>query len=114
MAGVQCLEKIGRLPAPHLAHDDVVGPVAERVADEVADRDGGPFARAAPRLEAEAVRPLDPELEGVLDRDDPVLFREEPDERAEERGLPRPRAPGDEDVPPGAERVAGPPRTPPR
>ena len=60
MAGVERLEEVGRLPAPHLAHDDVVGPVAERVADEVADRDGGPLPRAAAGLEAEAVRPLDP------------------------------------------------------
>ena len=62
---------------------------------------------AAPGLEAQAVRALDPELERVLDGDDPLLLGEQLDQGVEERGLPRAGASGDQDVPPGPERVAG-------
>ena len=39
VAGVHRLEHVERLGAAHLADDDPVGPHAERVADELADRD---------------------------------------------------------------------------
>ena len=102
MPGVERLEQIGGLGAPDLADDDVVGPVAERVAHQVADRYGC-FRADGPGLEADAVRAVDPELERVLDRDDPLVLGEQFDEGVQERGLPRTGPPGDEDVPAGAE-----------
>ena len=51
VAGVERLEQIGGLAAPDLADDDVVGPVAERVPHQVADRDGGLGADSAGALE---------------------------------------------------------------
>ena len=72
LAGVERLQQIGGLAAPDLSDDDVVGPVAERVPHEVADRYGR-LGTDGSRLEAEAVRALDPELERVLDGDDPLL-----------------------------------------
>ena len=100
MAGVQRLQQVGGLAAPHLADDDVVGPVAERVPDQVADRHGRLGADRT-RLEAQAVGALDPELERVLDGDDPLLLGEQLDQGVEERGLPRAGASGDQDVPAG-------------
>ena len=69
--------------------------------------DTGASESAAPGLEAQAVRALDPELERVLDGDDPLLLGEQLDQGVQERGLPRAGASGDQDVPPGPERVAG-------
>ena len=60
MAGVEGLEQVGGLAAAHLADDDVIGPVPQGVAHEVADRDGS-FLQPA-RLEADAVRGVDPQL----------------------------------------------------
>ena len=74
MAGVERLEQIGGLAAPDLADDDVVGPVAERVPHQVADRDGR-LGTDGSGLEAEAVGALDPEFERVLDGDDPLVLR---------------------------------------
>ena len=50
---------------------------------------------------------VDPELERVLDGDDPLLLREQLDQRVQERGLARAGASGDQDIPPGPERGAG-------
>ena len=95
-------------PPLHLADDDVVGPVAERVPHQVADRDGG-LGADSPGLEAEAVGAVDPEFERVLDGDDPLVFGQQLDQRVEERRLARARASGDQDVPAGQEgRPGGP------
>ena len=102
VAGVERLEQIGGLAAPDLADDDVVGPVAQRVPHQVADRDGG-LGADSPGLEAEAVGALDPEFERVLDGDDPLVFGQQLDQRVEERRLARARASGDQDVPAGQE-----------
>ncbi len=39
MSGVEGLQQVGRFAAAHLADDDVIGPVSQGVAHEVADRD---------------------------------------------------------------------------
>ncbi|MDE2762420.1 MAG: hypothetical protein OXK74_06470 [Gemmatimonadota bacterium] len=99
MPGVEGLEQVCGLAAPDLAHDDVVGPVAERVAHQVADRDGRVVG--GPGLEPEAVGAVDPKFERVLDGDDPLVGGQEFDQRVQERGLARAGAAGDEDVPAG-------------
>ena len=111
VAGVERLEQIGGLAAPDLADDDVVGPVAQRVPHQVADRDGG-LGADSPGLEAEAVGAVDPEFERVLDGDDPLVFGQQLDQRVEERRLARARASGDQDVPAGQEGRRGRPRGP--
>ena len=67
---------------------------------QVADRDGR-LGTDGSRLEAQAVRALDPELERVLDGDDPLLLGEQLDQRVQQRGLARARASGHQDVPAG-------------
>ena len=57
------------------------------------------------RLEADAVRGVDPQLERVLDGDDPLVGGDEFDERIEERRLAAAGAAAHEDV---AARVEGP------
>ena len=106
MARVQRLEEIGGLAAPDLADDDVVGPVAQRVPHQVADRDGG-LGADSPGLEPQAVGPVDPELERVLDGDDPLLLGEQLDQGIQQRGLPRSGASRDQDVPPGGQHLPG-------
>ena len=39
MSGVEGLQQVGRFGAAHLADDDVIGPVPQGVAHEVADRE---------------------------------------------------------------------------
>ena len=104
--GVERLEQVGGLGAPDLADDDVVGPVAERVAHQVPDRDRR-LGADRPGLEPDAVRAVDPELERVLDRDDPLVLGEQFDQRVQERGLARAGSPGDEDVAAGRKRGSG-------
>ena len=40
VSGVEGLQQVGRFGAAHFADDDVIGPVPQGVAHEVADRDG--------------------------------------------------------------------------
>ena len=40
VAGVEGLQQVGRFAAAHFADDDVIGPVPQGVAHEVADTDG--------------------------------------------------------------------------
>src|SRR6266550_4819539 len=83
-----------RSPADH----DAVRAHAQRVAHEVADRDLAlalDVRRA--RLERDDVRLLELELGGVLDGDDPLLERDEPGQRVEERRLARARPARDHD-----------------
>ena len=106
MAGVERLQEIGGLAAPDLADHDVVGPVAERVPHQVADRHGR-LGAGGSSLEAQAVGPVDPELERVLDRDDPLLGGEQLDQGVQQCGLARAGAARYQDVAPGMEGVAG-------
>ena len=77
VARVHRLEHVERLGAADLADDDPVGPHAQRVADELADRDLAlalDVLRA--RLEPQHVPLVELELGRVLDRDDPVRVRD--------------------------------------
>src|SRR5438552_3827816 len=90
VARVERLEHVQRLRAANLAHDYAVGSHAQRVANEITDRD---LALAldvlGSALEPQDV-PLDePQLGGVLDRDDPLAVGYRRRERVEQRGLAR-------------------------
>ena len=65
MPGIERLQEIGGLAAPDLTDHNVVGPVSEGMFDQVADRDR--ITLDPPRLEADTVFPVNPELQGVLD-----------------------------------------------
>ena len=99
VARVHRLQHVERLGAANLADDDAVGPHAQGVADEVADRD---FALALDvrraRLEPEHVPLVELQLGGVLDRDDPLVVRDRGRERVQQRRLARARAARDQDV----------------
>ena len=103
VAGVEGLQEVGGLAAAHFADHDVIGAVAQGVPHHVADRDGALLQAA--RLEPDAVRGVDPQLQGVLDGDDPLVVGDKCDERIEERRLAAPGAAADEDI---AARVEGP------
>ena len=100
--GVERLQEIGGLAAPDFADDNVVGPVAKRVLDEVADRHR--FAVDPPGLEADTVFPIDPELQRVLDGNNAVVLWEQLNQGIEQRGLTRSRPARHEDIPPPQER----------
>ena len=72
---------------------------------QVADRDGALLQPA--RLEADAVRGVDPKLQGVLDRHDPLVGGDEFDEGIEQRGLAAAGAAAHEDVAAGVEGPLG-------
>ena len=91
VAGVEGLQEVGGLAAAHFADDDVIGAVAEGVLHQIADCDGAVLEPA--RLEADAVRGVDAELQRVFDRDDPLVVGDEGDERIEERRLAAPVPP---------------------
>ena len=76
MAGRHRAEHVERLGAADLADDDAVGPHAQRVAHEAADRHlAAALERRRPRLEPDDVRLLQAQLGGVLDRHDPLARR---------------------------------------
>ena len=71
VAGVHGLEHVEGLGAADLADDDAVGSHAQRVADEVADRDlASALHVRGTALEADHVALAELELDRVLDRDD--------------------------------------------
>ena len=105
-AGVQRQEEVQRLGVAHLAHDEAVGPHAQRLLDEPAQRHlAGAFEARLPPLERDEVRSVDGELEGLLDGDDPVIRRAGGDERAQQGGLAGMRRAGDQDAASRAHRV---------
>ena len=83
--GVERLQEIGGLAAPDLTDHNVVGPVSERVLDEVADRHR--ITVDPPCLEADTVFPVNPELQRVLDGNNAVGGGEQLDQGIEQRGL---------------------------
>ena len=99
MAGVHRLEHVERLGAADLADDDPVGPHAQRVPDELADRDLA-FALDVlrPGLEPEHVLLVELELGRVLDRDDPVGVRDRRRECVQQRRLTGAGSARDQDV----------------
>ena len=78
MAGVQRLQQVERLGAAHLADQDAIGPMTERGAEQVGDRDRrqrrllSERRLSAPRFEAQHVRLVEVDLGGLLDDDDAI------------------------------------------
>ena len=89
--GVQRLEQVGRLAPPHLADEDVIRPVAQRVPHEIPDRHAA--VAEPPRLEPQAIGAAQPQLQGVLDGDGAPLARQERNERVQQRRLARAEQP---------------------
>ena len=99
VAGVHGLEHVEGGGVADLTDDDAVGAHAQRVADQVADRDLAlalDVRRAG--LEPEHVVLVQPELGGVLDGDDALVVRDERREHVERRRLAGAGTAGDEDV----------------
>ena len=99
VARVHGLEHVERLGAAALADDDAVGPHAQAVPDEVADRDLAlalDVRRA--RLQRDHVLLAELELGRVLDRDDALVVRDGRREHVQRRRLTGAGAAGDEDV----------------
>ena len=100
VAGVHRLEHVQRLAAAALADDDAVGAHAQRVHDQVADRDAPRPSTFAGRVSSVTTCGwLQLQLGGVLDRDDALVLG---DEAAESMlssvVLPQPVPPRDHDV----------------
>ena len=82
-AGVQGEEQVERLGVAHLADDEPVGPHAQRFLHEPAQRDlAGALEARLPALQRDEIGRVDGELEGLLDRDDPVVGRARGDQGA--------------------------------
>ena len=80
--GAHRLEHVDDLGAAHLADHETIGPHAQRVAQQLADRHAArTFAVRGMGLQPHDVIGLELELGGVLDRDD-TLVRPEPTGRA--------------------------------
>src|SRR3954451_19325840 len=101
VARVHGLEHVERLARAALPDDDAIGPHAQRVADELPDRDRA-LALDVRRSRLERHHVLLPQLElgGVLDRHDPLVVGDERRQHVERRRLARAGAAGDEDVEP--------------
>ena len=99
VAGVHGLQHVEGGGVTDLTDDDAVGPHAQRVLDQVADRDRAlalDVGRA--RLEAEHVVLVQPELGGVLDGDDALVVGDEGRQHVERGRLAGTGTTGDEDV----------------
>src|SRR5439155_5012139 len=99
MARIHRLKHVERLRPTDLTHDDPVRTHAERVPDEVANRDLA-FALDVgwARLETERVALPQPELRSVFDRHDPVRVRNRLRHGIEQCGLPAAGTTRDEDL----------------
>ena len=75
VAGVEGLQEVGGLAPAHLPDDDVIGPVAQ-VRDFTRSRMVTAPVLEPARLEPDAVRGVDPQLERVLDGHDPLVVGE--------------------------------------
>ena len=103
MARIHGLQHVERFGAANLADDDPVGPHAQRVAHELADRHAvlaGQVHRA--RLEPKDMPLIEPELGGVLDRHDPLSVGDRRRQRVQQGGLSRAGSARDQHVQLGA------------
>ena len=96
--GVEGLQQIGDLGTPDLADDDVIGPVAQGVPDQIPDRH--PLVAEPARLEAQAIGTLKVQLQGVFDGDDTALGGSSATSAFRSVVLPEPVPPRDQDVAP--------------
>jgi hypothetical protein len=93
------LEHVQRLAAADLADDDPVRAHPQRVAHEIADGDLAlTLDVRRPRLEGDHVGFRQPQLGGVLDRDESFVVGDRRGEDPEHRGLPAARAAAHDDV----------------
>ena len=105
VAGVHRLQHVERGGVTDLTDDDAVGAHAQRVLDQVADRDRAlalDVRRA--RLEPQHVVLAQLELGGVLDGDDALVVGDERRQHVERRRLAGAGAAGDQDVEPAPAR----------
>ena len=101
MARVEGRQQIERLDAPNLPDHDPVGPHAQGVAQQVADRDlAATLDGRGPALEPDHVRLAQPELRGVLDRHHPLGRVDPGREGVQQRRLAGSGSARDEDAPP--------------
>ena len=97
--GVHRLHHVEGFAAPYLADDDAIGPHAERVANQRADRHRAETVRVRrPRFEAHDVVARQAQLGRVFDGDHPLARRYARRERIEQRRLARSGSPADDDV----------------
>ena len=98
--GVERLEHVERLATAHLSDDEAIGPHPERGAHELAHRDpAGALGVRGSCLEPHHVWLREPELGGLLDRHDALVFGNRRRERVEQRGLAGARGSRHEEVP---------------
>ena len=93
------LDHVQRLAAADLAHDDPVGPHAERVDEQLPHvQPAAAVAVGLLGLQVQAMLLDQPQLGRVLDNDDPLFFGNEPRNGAQEDRFARAGAAGDDDV----------------
>ena len=96
VAGVHRLQHVERLAAAALADDDAVGPHAQRVAHEVADRYSPLPSMFGGRVSSETTCGCcELQLGGVFDGDDALVVGDAPRQHVEQRRLARAGAAGD-------------------
>ena len=104
MSGVERLQQVKGFRAAYLAHEDAVGPMAQRRAEQVRDGDGrqgrllAEGRLRAPRLEPHQVRFVDRDLGGLFDQDDAIRVGNCGGERVQQCRLSGAGSPGDQDV----------------
>ena len=79
------LEHVRGLGASHLADHYVIGPVAQSVPHQIAARQVAAGKPAG--LEAQAIGPLQPQLQRIFDGDDAAVGRQERHQRVQQRRL---------------------------
>ena len=99
MAGVHGLQHIERLGSSALADDDAVGALAQRVDDELLERDLAlTLVVGGTRLQRQDMALREVQLGRVLDRDDALAVGDVVGQGVEQRCLTRARATLDDDV----------------
>src|SRR5208283_427975 len=84
---IEKLQKIERLAAANLPQQNTIWPVTERCFQQVADGDARHAVLGMPCFEANQVRVSQPDLRGIFDQEDALVFRNEFAEDVEGRRL---------------------------
>ena len=107
VTGVEGLEHVERFHTADFADDDPIGPHAQRRPHERSHpHTAGALGVRWPRFEPDDVRLREPELGGLLDRDDAFGGWDRAGERVQQGGLACARASGDQQVPSRHDRPA--------
>ena len=100
MAGVHRLEHVERFGSTAFADDDPVGPHAQGVLDQIANRvSTRPFHVGRFAFQRHHMVLMKLQFRRVLDRDDALLHGNEARQDVQHRRLSRPRSTADQDVP---------------